>query len=389
MKIVIICTLYPPYILGGAEISISLLAKGLVAQGNEVAVITTGNSYKEEVLDGVHVYRIKNRNIYWRYPQREKSILRKSLWHLIDIYNPLYETDIKKILCNFQPDVINTSNLCGLSTMVWDIAHKLNVPIVHTLRDYYLLCPQQTMIKGTQSCEKQCLVCRSYSAVKKKMSQKVDALVGISDFIREKHIRFGYFRNAKIIKTIPNSVGSIQVKSINPTHCIGYIGRLSPEKGIEFMIESFMRSDISKQYKLLIAGMGNNRYVNYLKTKYTISQVAFIGKQKQTDFFKQIDLLVVPSLWNEPFGRVVIEAYASHCPVFMSKNGGLKELQVDGISWCFNTYDNKDLMSLFDGFYNNKIVVDKSLFDKEIEKYSDAKVIESYLDVFKKVSINI
>lgn len=135
--------------------------------------------------------------------------------------------------------------------------------------------------------------------------------------------------------------------------------------------------------------MGNNRYVNYLKTKYTISQVAFIGKQKQTDFFKQIDLLVVPSLWDEPFGRVVIEAYASHCPVFMSKNGGLKELQVDGISWCFNTYDNKDLMSLFDGFYNNKIVVDKSLFDKEIEKYSDAKVIESYLDVFKKVSINI
>lgn len=389
MKIVIICTLYPPYILGGAEISISLLAKGLVAQGNKVAVITTGNSYKEEVLDGVHVYRIKNRNIYWRYPQREKSILRKSLWHLIDIYNPLYEADIKKILCSFQPDVINTSNLCGLSTMVWNIAHKLNIPIVHTLRDYYLLCPQQTMIKGTQSCEKQCLICRSYSTVKKKMSQKVDALVGISDFIREKHIRFGYFRNAKIIETIPNSVGSIQVKSINPTHCIGYIGRLSPEKGIEFMIESFMRSDISKQYKLLIAGMGNNRYVNYLKAKYTISQVAFIGKQKQTDFFKQIDLLVVPSLWDEPFGRVVIEAYASHCPVFMSKNGGLKELQVDGISWCFNTYDNKDLMSLFDGFYNNKIVVDKSLFDKEIEKYSDAKVIESYLDVFKKVSINI
>lgn len=389
MKIVIICTLYPPYILGGAEISISLLAKGLVAQGNKVAVITTGNSYKEEVLDGVHVYRIKNRNIYWRYPQREKSILRKSLWHLIDIYNPLYEADIKKILCSFQPDVINTSNLCGLSTMVWNIAHKLNIPIVHTLRDYYLLCPQQTMIKGTQSCEKQCLICRSYSAVKKKMSQKVDALVGISDFIREKHIRFGYFRNAKIIETIPNSVGSIQVKSINPTHCIGYIGRLSPEKGIEFMIESFMRSDISKQYKLLIAGMGNNRYVNYLKAKYTISQVAFIGKQKQTDFFKQIDLLVVPSLWDEPFGRVVIEAYASHCPVFISKNGGLKELQVDGISWCFNTYDNKDLMSLFDGFYNNKIVVDKSLFDKEIEKYSDAKVIESYLDVFKKVSINI
>lgn len=389
MKIAIICTLYPPYVLGGAEISISLLAKGLVAKGNEVIVITTGDSYKEEVIDGVYVYRVKNRNIYWRYPQREKSILRKSLWHLIDIYNPLYHADIKRIISNFKPDVINTSNLCGLSTMVWDIAYKKNIPIVHTLRDYYLLCPQQTMIKGTQSCEKQCLICRSYSAVKKKMSQKVDALVGISDFIREKHIRFGYFKNAKIVKTIPNSVDSLQLDSKESTYCIGYIGRLSPEKGIELMIDAFMESKLSKQYKILIAGTGNKSYVDSLMTKYALPQVVFVGKQKQTDFFKQIDLLVVPSLWDEPFGRVVIEAYALHCPVFMSNNGGLKELQVDGISWCFNTYDNKDLVSLFDGFNNNKLVVDKSLFDKEIEKYSNAKVIESYLDVFKKVSINI
>lgn len=385
MKIVIICTLYPPYILGGAEISISLLAKGLVAQGNEVAVITTGNSYKEEVLDGVHVYRIKNRNIYWRYPQREKSILRKSLWHLIDIYNPLYEADIKKILCSFQPDVINTSNLCGLSTMVWDIAHKLNIPIVHTLRDYYLLCPQQTMIKGTQSCEKQCLICRSYSAVKKKMSQKVDALVGISDFIREKHIRFGYFRNAKIVKTIPNSVDFLQVNSKEATYCIGYIGRLSPEKGIEFMIDAFMESKLSKQYKILIAGTGNKSYVDSLKTKYALPQVVFVGKQKQMDFFRQIDLLVVPSLWDEPFGRVVIEAYASHCPVFMSDNGGLKELQVDGISWCFNTNNCKNLVSLFDSYTTNSITVEYTKFNQEIQKYTESRVTESYMGILKKI----
>lgn len=386
MKIAIICTLYPPYVLGGAEISISLLAKGLVAKGNEVAVITTGNSYKEELKDGVHVYRVKNRNIYWRYPQREKTIIRKALWHLIDIYNPLYEADIKTILCNFQPNVINTSNLCGLSTMVWNVAHKLKIPIVHTLRDYYLLCPQQTMIKGTQSCEKQCFVCYSYSVVKKKMSQKVDALVGISDFISKKHIYFGYFKNAKITETIPNSVVSIQVDKKDETHCIGYIGRLSPEKGIEFMIDAFMKSKLSNQYKLLIAGTGNQGYVDSLKTKYATQQVVFVGKQKQTDFFRQIDLLVVPSLWDEPFGRVVIEAYASHCPVFMSNNGGLKELQVDGISWCFNTNDSRDLVSLFNSYYSNYLTINHTMFDKEIVKYSESKVTDSYMRIFKKVS---
>lgn len=269
--------------------------------------------------------------------------------------------------------------------MVWNIAHKLNIPIVHTLRDYYLLCPQQTMIKGTQSCEKQCLICRSYSAVKKKMSQKVDALVGISDFIREKHIRFGYFRNAKIVKTIPNSVDFLQVDSKEATYCIGYIGRLSPEKGIEFMIDAFMESKLSKQYKILIAGTGNKSYVDSLKTKYALPQVVFVGKQKQTDFFKQIDLLVVPSLWDEPFGRVVIEAYASHCPVFMSDNGGLKELQVDGISWCFNTKNSKELVSLLDSYMNNRLTIKLPLFDKEVEKYSEVKITESYMEIFQKI----
>ena len=60
MRIAIICTLYPPYVLGGAEISTSLLAKGLANKGHEVTVITTGNKQKEEIVDGIRVYRVKN-----------------------------------------------------------------------------------------------------------------------------------------------------------------------------------------------------------------------------------------------------------------------------------------------------------------------------------------
>lgn len=387
MRIAIICTLYPPYVLGGAEISISLLAKGLVAAGNEVAVITTGKHDAEEMIDGVKIFRIKNKNIYWRYPQREKSIFRKSLWHLIDIYNPLYWHRIEKILKVFNPDIINTSNLCGLSTVVWDVASRLNIPIVHTLRDYYLLCPQQTMIKGTKSCEKQCLVCKSYSVVKKQMSQKVNALVGISDFIKNKHIRLGYFKNILYEATIPNSVEGLQHIEKSPQNAIGYIGRLSPEKGIEFMIEAFLASNMpQKQYKLLVAGSGNEKYEKELKNKYASNKVLFVGKQKQTDFFKKIDLLVVPSLWDEPFGRVVIEAYASHCPVMMSENGGLKELQFDGISWCFGTDTHNQLTKILNSFSNNELVIQTDLFDDVVNKYSEQSVVTQYLTLFKKIT---
>lgn len=382
MKIIIICTLYPPYILGGAEISISLLAESLIKYGHQVNVITTGNEYSEEILNGVKIYRLKNRNIYWRYPQRNKHILKKSLWHLIDIYNWMYKKEIKRIISEIEPDIINTSNLCGISTIAWDIVHKMGIPIVHTLRDYYLLCPQQTMIKKNNSCKKQCTICKAYSIIKKIMSQKVDAVVGISDFILQQHLNFGFFKNAKIKKIIPNSIDFVSEQNKSITNSFGYIGRLSPEKGIEFMIEAFIKST-NQNKKLLIAGKGNKEYELKLRNKYESDKIVFLGSQNQISFFKTIDLLIVPSLWNEPFGRVVIEAYASKVPVFMAKNGGLKELQVNNISWCFDTKNLDSLINLFNKF--NPKEIDYSIFDKIVNQYSQEMIIKKYINLFEKL----
>lgn len=385
MRILIICTLYPPYVLGGAEISISLLAEGLAANGHQVSVITTGDEYSEELRNGVKVYRLKNRNIYWRYPQRDKNLLKKTLWHLIDIYNWSYKKDIKRIVSEIKPDIINTSNLCGISSIVWDVAHKINIPIVHTLRDYYLLCPQQTMIKGTTSCEKQCAICKTYSFVKKEMSQKVDAVVGISNFILKHHLKFGYFKKAKRKVVISNSIDFISEQNQSITNSFGYIGRLSPEKGIEFMIEAFLKST-NQNRKLLIAGKGNKDYEQKLRSKYESDRVVFLGSQNQVSFLKMIDLLIVPSLWNEPFGRVVIEAYASKVPVFMASNGGLEELQVDNISWCFDTNQIDTLINLFDNF--NPKYVDSSIFDKIVKHYSQDVIVKKYMDLFTDIIKN-
>lgn len=59
MRIVIVCTLYPPYILGGAEKSTALLAEGLLKQGHDVFVITTGQEDDQVKINGINVYRLK------------------------------------------------------------------------------------------------------------------------------------------------------------------------------------------------------------------------------------------------------------------------------------------------------------------------------------------
>ena len=385
MKICIVCTLYPPYILGGAEISTALLAQGLVRSGHEVTVITTGQTDNKEIIEGVTVYRLKNKNIYWRYPQRDKPLAKKMLWHFFDIYNVGYQKSLQSLLSMLKPDIIHTGNLCGLSCGVWDVAKKQHIPIVHTLRDYYLLCPQQTMIKGSQSCQSQCLVCKSYSVIKKIMSQKVDAVVGISHFILNHHLKFGYFKNATSACVIPNSIKPHNMPQHTlDTKDIGYIGRLSPEKGIELMIEAFINSNKGTN-KLRIAGTGNKKYVNFLQKKYKNGNIVFCGKCNPTDFFQTIGLLIVPSLWNEPFGRVVIEAYSAHIPVLMASNGGLAELAEQGISEIFSTDSTIQLTNLLDKYFNGTLQFDYTRFQQVITQYSENNVTKSYIELYKKV----
>lgn len=388
MNIVIICTLYPPYTNGGAEISTQLLAEDLAKQGNKVSVITTSSINEHEIKNGIKIFRIKNRNIYWKYPQRDKFLFLKFIWHIIDISNYFYWYSVNKLLKEIKPDVVHTNNLCGLSSIVWKISKKLKIPIVHTLRDYYLICPQQAMIKKGIACPKQCSTCYLFSIVKKMNSKCVNAVVGISDFILQKHLSLDYFQNAKYSYTIPNAIGGNTIEkqqSIKRNSIIGYLGRISPEKGIEYLADSFLQSNIIGK-QLWIAGNGNKKYVDGVKKHYSkFKQIHFLGYKDSFDFLSEIDLLVVPSLWDEPFGRVVIEAFSMNVPVFASMNGGLPEIIDDKIGRLFNTKDQKSLINLFNDYFSNQIIFDNNDFEDICSKYDSKHIALSYLNLFTQI----
>lgn len=384
MNIAIICTLYCPNILGGAEVSTQQLAEGFVKLGHNVSVITTGDRTYSDIINGVHIYYIKNHNIYWKYPQREKKSWKKLIWHTIDIYNILYKRELINLLKCISPEIIHTNNLCGISTIVWDIAKQLNLKIVHTLRDYYLLCPRQSMSKGNISCSKQCNICKIYSIPKKKLSQKVDAVVGISQFILNKHLNNGYFKNA-INKVIPNSVVIPQNYSReNRNDTIGFLGRLSKEKGVEYLINAFIKCNRSDK-KLIIAGGGDSKYIADLKKiAQGNNNIIFTGPLKISDFFNRIDLLVVPSTWNEPFGRVVIEAFSYQCPVFAANIGGLPELITPEVGKCFS-FENDSLTNDLIDFFDKSLIFNNDSFEKVISNYMQEKITTEYIDFYKSI----
>jgi glycosyltransferase involved in cell wall biosynthesis len=70
--------------------------------------------------------------------------------------------------------------------------------------------------------------------------------------------------------------------------------------------------------------------VNELRARHKSPDVAFLGYVAADSFFEGIDALVVPSVWHEPSGRVISEAYAYGVPVIGSRRGGIPELIEEG-----------------------------------------------------------
>jgi glycosyltransferase involved in cell wall biosynthesis len=112
---------------------------------------------------------------------------------------------------------------------------------------------------------------------------------------------------------------------------VAYVGRLSEEKGIRFAIEALPACP--SEVHLVIAGEGDLRPMleQQVLEAGLSERVHFIGYTSNPhEVFSAADAVVVPSLWDEAFGRVVVEAMASGAVVIASAVGGMQEIFSDG-----------------------------------------------------------
>lgn len=329
MKILYINALYSPLIKGGAEISLKVLVEGMQARGHEVVVLSLKpeEGLINETIDGVKVYRAGLKNAYWPFYNIKPGKISRLLWHIRDRYNATMRDVVHKVIEIEQPDIVSCHNLVGWSIAVWDEIKKANMPLVQVLHDLYLLCPNSDMYKDNRSCDKQCLQCSLLRNQHRSLSTQVDAVVGISKFILKRFTDFHYFQEAKkyVIynsRNIPES--SIpKDRTIGQPLRVGYIGTLAEKKGIEWLIDQFNKIEVD--VSLVIAGGGQKAYETHLQSINRNPKISFIGYVDPAQFYKQIDVLVVPSLWQEPLGMVAIEALAYYVPVIANAIGGLQE----------------------------------------------------------------
>jgi glycosyltransferase involved in cell wall biosynthesis len=391
MKLFIINTLYYPNLIGGAEQSVQLLAEAMFQQGHEVVVVSTSpNSDRTiEFINGVKVYYLGLKNLYWQFGNKENLSILKPIWHTFDTYNPWMSQELEYILDMEQPDIVHTNNLGGFSVLVWQTIKKRNIALIHTLRDYYLLCIRSAMFRKGKNCEYPCLACQPYILMRRYFSQLPDAVVGISHYILQKHLNLNYFHNTSIRRTIfniccPTSRLIPSLPYRRGMLRLGYLGKLQPDKGIEFLLNTLKNLSISN-WELLVAGKGTVEYESYLKKSYQSPNISYLGFIKNENFFPKIDFLIVPSLWNEPLGRVVFEAYSYGIPVIASNRGGIPEIIDEGeTGFLFESSCSKTLLDILSFILQNpeiKLCMQEKCL-KKLNCFQKEHICQQYLNVY-------
>lgn len=300
LHVFFINTRYVPEGVGGPAFSVQFLAEQIVREGDRATVFCRGGrpGITRETMEGVKVVRIGSD----AGPAAVASALRTALNY-------------------FRPDILHTNYLRDLpiGALTTEIRGR-KLTTIHTLREFSFASPTQEH---------------------RALAAEVAGLVGISRFMLEFHERSGVFSQAKVKRVIHNSyepppnvepVRSATPVPKNTPLRLGYLGRLDAEKGVEYLLKVLLGEMRDESWTLTVAGKGAPDYEGRLRKQFVDRRVRFLGFSRPTDLFSQVDILVVPSLWEEPLARVPIEAYAHGVPVVVSNKGGLPELVEPGVT---------------------------------------------------------
>lgn len=334
-RIALVNSLYSPIAHGGAEVSLEELAKLMASRGFRVYVLCLSRERKSRVYrrSGVIIISLRLWNIYWPFAS-SRSRLMRAFWHVIDKLNLAMAIRVVAIAYKLKVEALQLHNTAGFSPWIPLLMRGHGVDVYHYIHDYAQVCSATTMYSKGAICTRACVACRIFSVPGRMAAFNVQRWFFNSNFVfrrlKEEGIPISV-ANAHICYGIVSRVATETPTAGNNVLVVGYIGRIVPTKGVEVLCEAIQRlrrSDVC----LKVAGSYHNEFASRLRAQYGSDNVQFLGHVNPPEFFHAIDILVVPSLWDEPMGRVVVEANAFGVPAIVFRNGGLPEMIQEGVT---------------------------------------------------------
>lgn len=274
---------------------------------------------------------------------------------------------LSELICQTKPDIAHLHNIYHqLSPSILTVLKKHKIPVVMTVHDYKLVCPNYILYTKGAVCRR-CLGGRYYQAVVNKClknsysasclaalemyfhklikiyQKNIDLLIAPSEFVKNILVEFGF--SPQKITVLPHFVDLPKVESQNNSvdKYFLYIGRLKQEKGIDILIKAMSKLPDAK---LKIAGSGPDlKVLKKQVQELQLRNVEFLGqcRRKQViELYKNTLATVVPSRVWETFGLVAAESLAQARPAIAARIGALPEIVTDNQTGLLFEVENKN-----------------------------------------------
>ncbi|RJQ24639.1 MAG: glycosyltransferase family 1 protein [Peptococcaceae bacterium] len=332
MKIAALHWAFPP-IIGGVETHLAMLGPELVKGGMEVFLLTgsVGGRREESRHDGILVKRtpLMDLNVLSNISIEEKAGQIRG-----EIYEFLYQA---------RPDLIHAHNMHYFSTVharvLGGIARQVGVPLVLTAHNVWSDRLWQSMLP---------------------LAGQWDAVIAVSHFIKKELVRSGY--KADRITVVHHG---IDLEKFSPPSgrekalllkkyplfsgrkIIFHPARMSLAKGSDVVVKA--AALIKKEFPeflLVLAGVektvdwGSSRQGEVDRIRNLINELAlqenvlirFFSWEEMPEMYRIADFCVYPSVFEEPFGLVMLESMATARPVIVSRSGGMPEVITNGVN---------------------------------------------------------
>lgn len=326
MRVALVNTLFRPHLVGGAERSVDELATGLAARGHEVVVLTLTPSAQHSRVDdpaGFVVHRIPLHDD-WPFDAHAagRSALERLGWHAREARRRRETAAVAQVVRDLRPDVLHTHNIAGFGTAVW--ASAAGAPVVHTVRDYYLLCVRTTRYReGRGACTTTCADCLALTVPRRHPRTWPDLVVGVTHAVLDAHR--GLLPRTQRTAVIGNAPAPVVVRrrTVDRLRTVGFVGRLERAKGLPLLLDAAAAAGL----QVVVAGSGTPSEEAALRERAAREPwLTVLGHVPAAQLLDRVDVLAVPTQWAEPFGRVAAEARSAGMPVLAARVGGLPEV---------------------------------------------------------------
>ena len=351
---------------------------------------------------------------YFRSSEELESMpLGKAKAFFLGLKNTKAIADIKQIIYEEKPNLVHVHNLYPIiSPAVLPVIKSFGIPVVMTIHNYRLLCPNGLFFtKGAvcekctgtgkelnsivNNCEGSLLKSTGYALrnfwarITKKYEKYVDSYLCLNEFQKQKLIDNGFDTDkCKVIPNFYNKKLENKEYLFEDKSYVAFAGRISPEKGLPILLEAAKKLP---NIPFHLAGLMRPNYRKELDIPSNVILRGMLNTDEMKTFYENAKILVHTSICYEGFPMVFPEAMAYKLPIIAPDLAGYPEIVEDNFNGLlFRPQDSNDLAEKITSIFHDKELLrdlGENGFKKVSKKYSRQFYSQMLVEAYKSAII--